>query len=69
MEQVEKMKMKKSSLGPAATPGSQGPSTSSKYEGLTAALAAELMIDFWFGIGAILAIKMVNSLEELISRK
>ena len=32
-------------------------------------LAAELMIGFWFGIGAILAIKMVNSREELISRK
>ena len=53
----------------------------SKYEGLAAAkgpvgpgslcdlLAAELMIGFWFGIGAILAIKMVNSLEELISGK
>ena len=37
----------------------------SKYLGLT---AAELMIGFWFGVGAILAIKMVNSLEELISR-
>ena len=32
-------------------------------------MAAELMIGFWFGIGAILAIKMVNSLEKLISRK
>ena len=32
-------------------------------------LAAELMIGVWFGIGAILAIKIVNSLEELISRK
>ena len=35
--------------------------------------AAELMIGFWFGIGVILAVKMVNSLEdcieELISRK
>ena len=41
----------------------------SKYEGLAAATAAELMIGFWSGIGAILAIKMVNSLEELISRK
>ena len=59
----------------------QGPLTSSKYtrgmgtayEGLTAAMAAELMIGFWFGIGAILAIKTVQSLEycieELISRK
>ena len=43
-------------------------STSSKYEGLAASIAAELMIGFWFGIGAILAIKMVNNLEELIRR-
>ena len=42
--------------------------TSSKYVGLAAAMAAELMIGFWFGIGAILAIKMVNNLEELIKR-
>ena len=43
------------------------------YEGLAAAMAAELMIGFWLGIGAILAIKTVQSLEycieELISRK
>ena len=38
------------------------------YKGL-AAMAAELITGFWFGIGAILAIKMVDSLEELISRK
>ena len=47
--------------------------TLSKSEGLGAAMAAELMIGFWFGIGAILAVKMMNSLdyciEELISRK
>ena len=41
----------------------------SKYSGLAAAIATELMIGFWFGVGAILAIKMVRSLEELISRK
>ena len=41
-------------------------STSGKYEGLAAAIAAELMIGFWFGIGAILAIKIVNNLEEII---
>ena len=44
----------------------------SKYEGLGAALAAELMIGFWFGVGAILAVKAIRSLEyciELISRK
>ena len=48
-------------------------STSSKYEGLAAAMAAELMIGFWYGFGVILAIKTVQSLEycieELISRK
>ena len=44
-------------------------STSSKYEGLAAAMVAGLMIGFRFGTGAILAVKMVNSLEELISRK
>ena len=37
------------------------------------AMAAELMIGFWFGIRVILAVKMVHSLEdcieELISRK
>ena len=27
------------------------------------------VLGFWFGIGAALAAKMVNSLEELISRK
>ena len=47
--------------------------TSSKYEGLGSAMAAKLMIGFWFGIGVILAIRMVNSLdhcvEALISRK
>ena len=40
----------------------------SKYAGLGAAMAPELMIGFWFGIGAILAIKMVSSMEELIRR-
>ena len=44
-------------------------STSSKYKGLGAATAAELMIGFWFGIGVILTVKTVQSLEELISRK
>ena len=45
----------------------------SKYKGLGAAMAAELMIGFWFEIGVILAVKMVHSLEycieEFISRK
>ena len=45
--------------------------TLSKYEGLGAAMAAEIMIGFWFGIGVVLAAKMVHHLEycieELIS--
>ena len=44
-----------------------------KKPSLKAAMAAELMVGFWFGIGVILAAKMVCSLEycieELISRK
>ena len=36
-------------------------------------MVAELMIGFWFGIGVVLAVKMLESLEycieELISRK
>ena len=48
-------------------------STSRKYEGLAAAMAAELMIGFWFGIEVILAVKTIQSLEycieELINRK
>ena len=76
-EQVETMKapqpprpagMTKNLWGRCTTPGPAGPLTSSKYSGLAAAVAAELMIGFWFGIGAILAIKMVNNLEELIRR-
>ena len=52
---------------------SEQSTTPSKYEGLGPAMAAELMIGFWFGIGVILAIRMVNSLdycvEALINRK
>ena len=44
-------------------------STSSKYEDLAAAIAAELMIGFWFGIGVVLAVKTLESLECCISRK
>ena len=43
-----------------------------KYEGLGAAMAAEIIIGFWFGIGVILAVRMVDSLdycvEELMSK-
>ena len=52
-----------------STPSKYVGGAGAAYEGLAAAMAAELMIGFWFGIGAILAIKTVQSLEELISRK
>ena len=50
-------------------------STSSKSDGgtqapgLGAAIAAELMIGFWFGIGVVLAVKMLESPEYCIRRK
>ena len=40
------------------------PTIPSKYEALGAAMAAEPMTGFWFGVGAILAVKMVNGLES-----
>ena len=70
MEQVEEMKTNKSSSTSSKYAGGGAPRP---YAGLGAALADELMIGFWFGIGFILAVKMVQSLEccieELISRK
>ena len=39
--------------------------TLSKYGGLAAAMAAELMIGFWFGIGQ----SLEYCIEELIRRK
>ena len=44
-------------------------STSSKPEGLAAAIAAELMIGFWFGVGIVLAVKTLECLEYCIRRK
>ena len=43
--------------------------TSRKYEGLAAAIAAELMIGFWFGVGVVLAVKTLESIEYCIRRK
>ena len=43
--------------------------TLSKYEGLADAIAAELMIGFWFGVGVVLAVKTLESLEYCIRRK
>ena len=40
--------------------------TTSKYAGLGAAMAVELMICFWFGIGVILAVGAVDSLNYCV---
>ena len=40
----------------------------SKCEVIAAVISVGVL-DFWFGIGAALGVKMVNSLEELIIRK
>ena len=42
---------------------SEQQATSSKYAGLGAAMAAEPIIGFWFGIGVILAVGVVESLN------
>ena len=40
--------------------------TPNKYTGLGAAIAVELMIGFWFGIGVLLAVEVVDGLNYLI---
>ena len=40
--------------------------TLSKYAGLGAAIVAELMIGFWFGIGVMLAIGIADSLNHFV---
>ena len=48
---------------------SEQQTTPSKCEGLGASMAVELVIGFWFGIGVVLAVKMVNSLDYCIEPK
>ena len=55
LKMVEQMDMMKET--------SKQPATLSKYTSLGAAIAAELLIGFWFGIGVILAIGVVKSLN------
>ena len=45
---------------------SELPMTPNKYTGLGAAIAAKLMIGFWFGIGVILAVGVVDGLNCLV---
>ena len=61
VEQVEKKANLSTSSKSDEVPG--------PYSGLGAAIAAERMIGFWFGIGVVLAVKTLESLEYCISRK
>ena len=61
MEQVEKKTNLSTSSKSDEVPG--------PYADLGAAIAAELMISFWFGIGVVIAVKTLESLEYCISRK
>ena len=45
---------------------SQQLSTPSKYAGLGAAITAELMISFWFGVGVMLAVGVAEGSNHFI---
>ena len=40
--------------------------TPSKYAGLGAAITAELMIVFWFGVGVMLAVGVADGLNHFV---
>ena len=42
------------------------PASQSKYVGLGTAMAAEIMIGFWFGIGVILAVWILDSMDHCV---
>ena len=70
VEQVETMNKKPSKSGPSLD---GVPMCQARFrKDLCNLLTAELLIDFWFGIGVVLAVKTVQSIEscieELISR-
>ena len=65
-EQVEQKTNINLSTSSKSDSGMQAPGP---YTGLGAAIAAELMIGFWFGIGVVLAVKTLESPEYCISRK
>ena len=45
---------------------SEQPATLSKYAGLGAAITAELMIGFWFGVRVMLAVGVADGLNHFI---
>ena len=54
------MKMEKTDLM------SEQLTTLSKYAGLGAAITAELMIGFWFGVGVMLAVGVADGLNHFV---
>ena len=42
------------------------PATLSKHAGLRAAITAELMIGFWFGVGVMLAVGVADGLNHFV---
>ena len=58
-EQISNTELMKEMKEKSAT----GKASLSKYKGLGATIAAELMIGFWFGVGIILAVGVVDSLD------
>ena len=45
---------------------SEQPTSSSKYEDPGAAMAAELVIGFWFGVGVMSAVGVVDGLNHFV---
>ena len=45
---------------------SERPATLSKYAGLGAAINAQLMIGFWFGIGVIFPVGVADGLNHFV---
>ena len=66
MEQVEQetIKMEETTRQPSKLEGPRGPPLG-KVIGAAITVG---VLGFWFGVGATLGAKMVNNLEELISR-
>ena len=59
VKQIEELENRETNRGDNR--GTNDKTTSSKYAGLGATIAAELMIGFYLGVGVILAITVVDS--------
>ena len=67
-EQVKQVEQKTNeNLLTSSKSACRAPPPGGAYEFLAAAIAAELMIGFWFGVGVVLAVKTLEGLEYCIS--